>query len=342
MPDAWTIRVGAFSRQIVLRPWIGVACVGFLTLVVFWSSLALGSVTLWPRDVLQALSQPDSNAGIIVLALRMPRVLLAALVGGALGLSGWLLQQVMRNPLAAPDILGVTSGASAAAVSYFSFFAASWGMAWLPLAAVVGALLAALSIYLLAWQRGTTPLGLVLMGIGMAALFGAVTIFVLVYSPLTTTLSAYVWLVGSVYGANWSNVWNLAAWCAALTLMLVPLLRLSLLTSLDDELAVGLGERVQRTRALILAVAAALAGVAIAWGGAFAFVGLVAPHLSRLINRRRGAAQVVMTALFGGLLVMLADLLGRTLFLPLDLPAGVFVGAIGAPFFLGLLVRLGR
>src|SRR5699024_4249248 len=193
MPESWTIRVGEFSRQIVLRPWIGVACVGILTLGVLWSSLALGSVTLLPRDVLRALSQPDSNAGIIVLALRMPRVLLAALVGGALGLSGWLLQQVMRNPLAAPDILGVTSGASAAAVSYFSFLAASWGMDWLPLAAVAGALLAALSIYLLAWQQGATPLGLVLMGIGMAALFGAVTIFVLVYSPLTTTLSAYVW-----------------------------------------------------------------------------------------------------------------------------------------------------
>ncbi|WP_148252085.1 FecCD family ABC transporter permease [Aidingimonas lacisalsi] len=342
MPEHWVIRLPGFSRIVTPEPWRRVGAILLLSLVVLGVSLAVGRVPLSLSQLGVALTTPTSENGLIVIQLRLPRALLGALVGGALGMSGWLFQQVMRNPLASPDIVGVTSGASAAAVGYFSLLATNWGMAWLPLAAILGALSTAFAIYLLAWQRGVAPLRLVLIGIGVSALLGAVTTFILVASPLTTTLSAYVWLTGSVYAANWSEVTALAGWCALLGAALIPLMRLTLLAPLDDALATGIGVRVQWTRALLLVVASMLAGVAVAWGGAFAFVGLVAPHMARMISRTTGTAQAVMAVLFGACMVMLADLLGRTLFLPLDLPAGIFVAAIGAPFFLTLLIRQRR
>lgn len=339
MAETRSIRIGRWSRQLDTGPWRRVISVVLLSCLACGACLMLGAVALPPLEAIGALAHPDSQAGVIVTQLRLPRVLLALLCGGALAVSGWILQQVMRNALASPDTLGVTSGASTAAVAYLSYLSADWGTAGMPVAAMGGALAVILVIYGLAWRQGTTPLRLILMGIGMAALCTAATMFMLISSPLSTTMSAYVWLTGSVYGANWSEVRQLALWCAGLGLVLVPLVRFALVAPLDDALAVGLGVRIQRVRASLTIVAALLAGIAIAWGGAMAFVGLVAPHLARLLTRSPGMAQLVTAAALGGALVMLADLLGRTLFPPLDLPAGIFVAAIGTPFFLGLLLR---
>lgn len=270
---------------------------------------------------------------------RLAVAALAALVGSALAVSGLLLQGQVRNPLASPDLLGITSGASAGAVFYLAVLAGSLGPHGLPLAAMLGAGLAALLVYGLAWNHGTSPLRLVLVGVGVSAMLAAATTFLLVFSPLTTTLSAYVWLTGSVYGASWPEVRALGLWWLVLLLPLAALARHAVLAQLDDDLARGLGVRLQRQRAALLALAVALAGVAIAWGGAIAFVGLIAPHIARRLLPAGFAAQALMAALVGALLVMLADLLGRTLFLPLDLPAGIFVAALGAPFFLYLLIR---
>ncbi|WP_129139716.1 FecCD family ABC transporter permease [Modicisalibacter coralii] len=339
MAEVGALRLGGFSRAVVWRPWRRVLIVLGAAGLTLLACLALGRIPLAPGALASALATPHSDLGLIVWQLRLPRTLLGALVGGALALSGWLLQQVMRNPLASPDTLGVTSGASAAAVGYFAFLAADLGSRWLPLAAASGALFAACVVYLMAWRRGVTPLRLVLTGIGLSALLGAVTTFVLVSSPLSTTLSAYVWLTGSVYGGNWPDVGQLALWFALAVAVMAPLVRFALLAALDDALAVGIGVRVQVVRAALMILAASLAGIAVAWGGAMAFVGLVAPHLARRLVRAPGAAQVVMACVLGACLVMLADLAGRTLCLPLDLPAGIFVAAIGAPFFLGLLLR---
>ncbi|RMN05892.1 Achromobactin transport system permease CbrC, partial [Pseudomonas savastanoi pv. glycinea] len=167
-------------------------------------SLAVGKINLSPATLLNVFTgQADASLVFIVEQLRMPRLVLAALVGAALAVSGLILQSIIRNPLASPDLLGITSGASAAAVLYLSFFSVALGAQFLPLAAISGAGLAALVIYLLAWNQGASPLRMVLIGVGVSALLAAVTTFVLVFSPLTTTLSAYVWLTGSVYGASW-------------------------------------------------------------------------------------------------------------------------------------------
>ncbi|RMU72146.1 hypothetical protein ALP24_101259 [Pseudomonas syringae pv. aptata] len=225
---------------------------------------------------------------------------------------------------------------------YLSFFSTALGAQFLPLAAISGAGLAALVIYLLAWNQGASPLRMVLIGVGVSALLAAVTTFILVFSPLTTTLSAYVWLTGSVYGASWPEPRALAGWLL-LTLPLLALLALLArqvrMQQLDDALAQGIGVRVQWLRAGLLLVSVALAGLAVAWGGAIAFVGLIAPHIAKRLMPPGFVAQALMAAMIGANLVMLADLAGRTLFLPLDLPAGIFVAVLGTPFFLYLLIN---
>lgn len=333
-------RLGRFSRRLAPATLGRLAVAALVALAALLLCLCLGKVWLTPTQVFAALVERQGGGlGFIVTQLRLPRALLAALVGSALAVSGLLLQGQVRNPLASPDLLGITSGASAGAVFYLAVLAGSLGPHGLPLAAMLGAGLAALLVYGLAWNHGASPLRLVLVGVGVSAMLAAATTFLLVFSPLTTTLSAYVWLTGSVYGASWPEVRALGLWWLVLLLPLATLARHAVLAQLDDDLARGLGVRLQRQRAALLALAVALAGVAIAWGGAIAFVGLIAPHIARRLLPAGFAAQALMAALAGALLVMLADLLGRTLFLPLDLPAGIFVAALGAPFFLYLLIR---
>ena len=333
-------RLGRFSRRLAPATLGRLAVAALVALAALLLCLCLGKVWLTPTQVFAALVERQGGGlGFIVTQLRLPRALLAALVGSALAVSGLLLQGQVRNPLASPDLLGITSGASAGAVFYLAVLAGSLGPHGLPLAAMLGAGLAALLVYGLAWNHGASPLRLVLVGVGVSAMLAAATTFLLVFSPLTTTLSAYVWLTGSVYGASWPEVRALGLWWLVLLLPLAALARHAVLAQLDDDLARGLGVRLQRQRAALLALAVALAGVAIAWGGAIAFVGLIAPHIARRLLPAGFAAQALMAALVGALLVMLADLLGRTLFLPLDLPAGIFVAALGAPFFLYLLIR---
>ncbi|TFZ33860.1 iron ABC transporter permease, partial [Pseudomonas syringae] len=181
-----------------------------------------------------------------------------------------LVQGILRSPLASPDLLGFPSGGSGAAGLYLSFFSAALGAQFLPLAAISGAGLAALVIDLLAWNQGASPLRMVLIGVGVSPLLAAVTTFLLVFSPLTTTLSAYVWLTGSVYGASWPEPRALAGWLLLTLPLLALLARQVRMRQRDDALAQGIGVRVQWLRAGLRLVSVALAGLAVAWGGAVA------------------------------------------------------------------------
>lgn len=335
-----TLRYRGFSRQFSLSVLTRLLMATTLTLLVAMGSLAVGKINLSPMTLLSVVSgQADASLVFIVEQLRAPRLVLAALVGAALALSGLILQSIIRNPLASPDLLGITSGASAAAVLYLSFLSAAWGAQLLPLAAICGAGMAALVIYLLSWNQGASPLRMVLIGVGVSTLLAAVTTFILVFSPLTTTLSAYVWLTGSVYGASWPEPRALAGWLLLTLPLLVLLARQVRMQQLDDGLAQGIGVQVQWLRAGLLVVSVALAGLAVAWGGAIAFVGLIAPHIAKRLMPAGFTGQALMSALIGANLIMLADLAGRTLFLPLDLPAGIFVAVLGTPFFLYLLIN---
>lgn len=329
-------RLGAFSRQTSQGLTRTLVITLLVTLLLALFSLSCGEVWIRPDRVAMLLvSQSETPEGFIVNQLRLPRMVLALLVGGGLSLAGLLLQNMVRNPLASPDLMGISAGASAAAVLWLALF----GATYLPFAAMAGGAAAVALVFMLAWRQGLTPLRLVLTGVGVSALAGALTTLVLVFSPLTTTLSAWVWLSGSVYGAGWEKVRLLAAVYVITLPLLAWRARHVVTLQLTDATATGLGARVQYNRILTLLICAILAGAAIAAGGAMAFVGLVAPHISRLLVRSGFVGQAWVATLTGGSIVMLADVAARVLFQPVDLPAGIFVAAFGAPFFLWLLLR---
>jgi len=340
MHDPLLLRSAHFSRLIDRRTVGVVLLLAAGLLAVTLVSLSIGKYTIPLSEVVQVLlGEGPRRESFIIDVLRLPRLALAALVGAALAVSGLILQSLVRNPLASPDILGITGGASAAAVAYLSFLAPSLGQGALPVAALLGAALTALSIYVLAFKRGVTPLRLVLTGIGISALMAALVTLLMVISPLSSTISAYVWLTGSVFGASWSDVQSMALWWCALAPVLIVMARTVGILELDDAFATGLGLPVQRTRLVLLALSVALAASAVAHAGAIGFVGLIAPHIARAWVAHTFAGLAIVAALVGAILVALADLAGRTLFLPLDLPAGMFVSGLGAVFFVYLLTR---
>ena len=337
---SYVLRLGDFSRRIELRSvWI-IAILVVITLIHALVSLSLGKVTISFQHVLFELFHPiKTEYSFIVESLRLARVVLAFLVGAALGLSGLILQNIVRNPLASPDILGLTSGASVAVVVFMTFFSASLSVFWLPFFAIAGAWAAALIIYALAWKQGTTSTRLVLVGIALSTILTAITTLLLVMGPLNTMMSTYVWLTGSVYGALWQDIQNLSLWLLAILPFVILCSRYFNPHELNDSIIIGLGLNPERSRMILLFIAVALAAVAIAYAGAISFVGLIAPHIARQFVSRSFTALAWVSALIGANLVMLADLIGRTLFLPLDLPAGIFVAVFGAPFFVYLLLK---
>ncbi|MCW2479775.1 FecCD family ABC transporter permease [Candidatus Symbiopectobacterium sp. NZEC135] len=342
MANAYSLRIGMLSRRVDSRACLWNLALLGITLVTILLVLSRGTVPLSPWEVMHILLAPhqttEGNA-FIVWELRLPRIVLAVMVGGALALSGLILQSLVRNPLASPDLLGVTSGASAAAVAFLTFGAGVLGQRWMPLAAIAGAWGTALLIYLLTWRRGVSPYRLVLVGVGISALMGAVATGLLLLSPFNTTLSSYIWLTGSVYGANWQDVTSLAGWLALVAPLLALLARHVPIHELDDDVATSVGAALERRRSALLLLSVALAGTAIAHAGAIGFVGLIAPHMAKRLVGRAFVGSALATVLIGANLVVVSDWVGRTLFLPLDLPAGIFISALGSPFFLYLLIR---
>lgn len=336
----WVIRNSLLSFTMPKSSLITGIFTLLITIFIFCISLCLGSEFIDPITVLSTLfKHPESNLYFTIETLRLPRVLMAAMVGMALGSSGLLLQSIIRNPLASPDIIGITSGASAAAVLFLSFFNTVLTISWLPVFAILGALLASVLIYSLAWRNGVTPMRLILIGIGVSAAMSSLTTFIIATSPTSTSITAYIWLTGSVYGTDWGNVKALFPWLIISLPMTLLFTRSINSQELGESIAIGLGISVQKMRIYLLFLSVCLAAPAIAYAGAIGFVGLIAPHIARRIVARSFGFLLPITALIGASLVMLADLCGRMLFQPLDIPAGVFVSVIGAPFFIYLLYR---
>ncbi|MEM6836673.1 MAG: iron ABC transporter permease [Cyanobacteria bacterium P01_C01_bin.120] len=274
----------------------------------------------------------------VINTLRLPRALVALLVGMGLATAGTILQGLTRNPLAAPEIIGINSGASLVAVAFIVLFP-SLPVAWLPVAAFLGGLAAAIAIYLLAWNQGSSPVRLILVGIGLTALTGAFTNLMITFGNIFDVSQALVWLTGSVYGRSWEHLWPLVPWLIIfLPLALVCARDLDAL-NLGDHLAQGLGSRVEWMRSTLLLCAVALAGASVATAGTIGFVGLMAPHLARQLVGPSHAGLIPIAALTGACIVELADLAGRLIFAPIELPCGVITAVIGAPYFLWLLHR---
>lgn len=342
MSNYRTIRTKSdrISFQIAKRTcWI-ILLLSLLLVIITIIGLSAGSDFIHPFIVVkELLGYGNGEYDFVLHTLRLPRILMALLVGAALGVAGLILQGIIRNPLAAPDIIGVTSGASMGAIIFIVYFMGSVGIQFLPLAAISGAAIISFIIYLLSWRKGVTPIRMVLIGIGISALAKAVVTMLLVISEVAATTKAYLWLTGSLYGANMTDVYLLLPWVALLLPLTFVLARTVNVKELGDDIAIGLGVKVQVYRLLFLLISVMLAGSAVAFAGGIAFVGLVAPHMSRLLVGRSFAGLIPVTAIIGGIIVIVADIVARTAFLPKDLPTGVFTAAIGAPFFIYLLFR---
>lgn len=302
-------------------------------------NVGTGEYPIPPLDVARTIfGYGQGDYDLIVNTLRLPRALVAFLVGGAMALSGAILQGLTRNPLASPDVVGVTSGASlaAAAVLLLAPGAPLWA---LPVAALAGAAVTALITYVFAWKDGSSPIRLLLVGIGVAAAANALMTLLLVHSKSLIVNKAMVWMTGSVYGRSWEHLTPLLPWLAVFVPLALVLARHLNALHLGDDVARGLGARLEYQRGLLLVTCVALAGAAVATAGTVGFVGLMAPHIARRLVGPSHGGLLPTAAMVGGLIVLLADLVGRTLFAPLEIPCGVVTAAIGAPYFLFLLYR---
>ena len=300
-------------------------------------SIMKGSVNVPLNEIIAAMT--GGSAGMhqqIILNIRLPRTIVAGLVGVNLALSGAILQAVMKNPLADPHIIGISAGAGIMGIFIMLLFP---DLSWLITpAAFAGAMGAAILIYILAWKNGIQPIRIILAGVAVSAFLGAgISALMIIYSDRVH--SALMWMVGGLSARSWPQV--MLIWPYTLAGMIFTLLaarHLNIL-QLGDELAKGLGLRVERTRLILTAAAALLAASAVSVVGLLGFVGLIVPHAARLMIGSDYRYLLPATIFLGAATVMLSDTFARVAFAPVELPVGIIMAAIGAPFFLFLLRR---
>ena len=328
-----SVRLGVGSLVVLAAAAVGV--VAFLAV-----GVGSGDFPISPGEVPVALlGGGDETSRFVVWTLRLPRLLAAVLVGASLAISGAIFQALARNPLVAPDLIGINGGAALAAIGVIVLGAPG---GFIGPAAFVGAFGAALLIYLLAWRGGIGPYRLVLVGIGVAAATTAGVSLLITRSEILEVKQATVWLIGSLYATGWEDVAFVAAALAILVPASVVLGRRLVVLQLGDDVSAGLGLEPERARLALLAVAVTLAAVSVAVAGPIGFVAFVAPHLARRLARASGSGILPAAAAIGGLLLLASDILARRVLDPSELPVGILTVVLGAPYFLWLLARSQR
>ncbi len=306
--------------------------------------VSVGEYPIPPLDAFATIigfNSANADYSFVINMLRLPRVLIALLVGMGLAVSGTILQCLTRNPLAAPGIIGVNAGASLAAVGLIvllpnaPFFA-------IPIAAFGGAMAITILIYLMVWEKGNSPIYLILVGIGLSAIANALTTAIVTFGEINSVSQALVWIAGSVAGRGWQYFWPLVPWLA-IFLPLTFLLSKDLdALYLGEDVATSLGSPLEWRRGFLWSSAVALAAASVATAGTIAFVGFIAPHLARQLVGPNHQGLIPTAAIVGGFLVVFADLCSRILFAPLEIPCGIITATIGAPYFLFLLYQSDR
>ena len=300
-------------------------------------SLTKGSIGISLAEVIDILQTPTLEAqSQIIWNIRMPRTIVGALVGVNLSLAGAILQAVMRNPLADPHIIGISSGAGLAGVVIMILFPALEYL--ITPAAFIGAMVAAVCIYILAWKNGIKPVRIILAGVAVSAFLGSgISALMIFYSDRVH--GALMWMVGGLAARSWPHVNIILPYAlVGLALALIGASYLNIL-QLGDEMARGLGVNVEVVRIAMTAVAALLAASAVSVVGLLGFVGLIVPHAARMLIGSDYRFLLPASALLGAGVVTLSDTFARTIFSPIELPVGVIMAFLGAPFFLFLLRR---
>jgi iron complex transport system permease protein len=313
-----------------------------VAIAVLLVSVAIGAADLPLRAVFDALTgKGDETTRTIVLSLRLPRAVLALLVGGALGLAGAVFQALLRNPLAEPWVLGVSGGAAVGAVAAVVLgwnLAAPWSI---PLAALAGALLAILLVLRIATHaaRGLDTRVLILAGLVVAAFFNAAIQLLLTFSSGETFRSAVFWMMGSLAAASWTSVTAVTAYLLPAMAALLVMARPLNLLAVGEETASYLGTRVERVKLASYLIASLLVAATVAVSGIIGFVGLIVPHAIRLMWGSDHQLLLPASVLLGGGFLLAADTAARTVAAPAELPLGVITALVGVPLFVVLLTR---
>ncbi|MEM1171891.1 MAG: iron ABC transporter permease [Cyanobacteria bacterium P01_H01_bin.35] len=312
-----------------------------LTLVTMILNVNFGAYPIPLIDVFKTiigLETGNTDYVFIVNTLRLPRVLIGAGVGMGLAVSGAIIQSLIRNPLATPGIIGVNAGASLAAVVVIVLVPNAPLFA-LPISAFGGAIAISILIYLLAWEKRNSTIYLVLIGIGLNTIAGALTTLMVTFGELNSVSQALIWITGSVSGRSWEDIWPLLPWLFIFLPLAIFLAKDLNALFLGEEVAVGLGISLDWRRSLLWLTSVALAAACVATAGAIAFVGFIAPHLGRQLVGQSHEGLIPTSAIIGAFIVVLSDLIGRVLFAPREIPCGIITAIIGAPYFLYLLYR---
>lgn len=323
-----------------------IAAVAFILMVVmFIVSLNTGFIKISPVEVVQTIfGQGTDQQALVLFQFRLPRMIIAVLVGMGLAVSGTVLQGIVRNPLADPGIIGINAGAGMAVMVFISFLSTDMGgsVYILPLAAFLGAALTAVVIYSLSYKRGegVSPIRLILVGVAVAAGISALMIVLTLKLDPRTYQFLATWLAGSIWGSSWSHVYALVPWLLVLFPFVYMKSSVLNVLNLGDSTSISLGLNLERERRILLAAAVALAASSVSVSGGIGFVGLIAPHITRQLVGSNHRYVIPISALIGGLLVLLADTIGRVVLQPSEIPAGIIVAIIGAPYFLYLLAKL--
>lgn len=283
-------------------------------------------------------SKMNKIENFTIFEYRLPRIVLAILVGSMLALSGALVQGVIRNPLASPDILGINHGAGLAAVSFITFFP-NVSVYYLPYVSLGGGLLAAILLWhLVGEKKGNIKFAIT--GIAISAFFASSIDFILLTKPIEIN-NALLWLTGSLWGRSWSQILLILPWCVLIPFGLVLSKNINLI-ELGNISSLSLGARPQRTKKLALFVAVGLTASCVSVCGPIGFLGLVAPHLTRFLIGGKHQYLLPASLLVGANIMLVADFVARNIHPPLELPAGIITAIIGGPYFVWLLIKMGR
>jgi iron complex transport system permease protein len=336
-----TLRPGPHvSARMSLRP-IAVCVILLLAaLAVAVLALGTGEFTLTPTEVLRALAGEGTRAArLVVVEWRLPRVLLALLIGAALGLAGAVFQALTRNPLGSPDVIGFNTGAYTGVLVVTVFVGNGYYL--VAGGALAGGLATAIAVYLLAFKRGVQGFRLIIVGIAISAMLGSANQWFIIKVDLQAAFAAALWGQGSLNGLGWAQVTPVAVAVGVLCLALIAYGPRLALLEMGEDAAAALGVRVEATRLAYLVIGVALTAVATAAAGPISFVALAAPQLAQRLTRTPGIA-LVPSAAMGAFLLMLSDWLAQRAFAPTQLPVGIVTVSVGGIYFVWLLVRQAR
>lgn len=327
-----------------IRAPLALGLLGLAFVLLALSGVAFGSTWIALDQVAGViLGAGERTQKIIVLQLRLPRVAIAILAGGGMAVAGFLLQKITRNSLASPGVLGVIDGAALGVVIFLAILSNEsntlvTSIAYQPVAAAIGALVAISLVFILSGRQASSAIRLLLFGIAVAAVAKSLTMILMLIGPIYQTSQAARWLAGAVNEVNWGEIQITAIAMVPIMLLVLVACRKLPPADLDEVSARGIGLDLPVFRILIFALAAALTALSVAFVGGVGFVGLMAPHLARLLVGRNIFAGLVGSFLLGAIMLVGADLIVRVLFAPIEVPAGTVTAIIGAPYFLFLLM----